>query len=334
MSSKAKKKRSESPEPISTGAGAERGVEPSAKGRSVDRRSFVLSRAGRWGRVLAYVGVVAVGITGLATASAYGDVKRTALELGNELGTFEDVGGANRPIVLNGQPVYLTNTVQDIPFDVVLDRIEEHCRRNSAGLRSELENLSETVRKDLAEEIEGPEADAILREEESDRGVVVCLVSEGERSLFDRFQRFAETGNVSEIGQLRYVYARRTSNGSTHVVATWTDGYFNLRNFFPVEGDAPGQDPDGAARPPSSRRLLEARIQDVPYGTWVYSSTEQPVAVMESVDAGMVEKGWRPLKRDMRQQSLVYTKDGRDLFVSTASHKGRTVVSMIQIPGE
>ena len=74
--------------------------------------------------------------------------------------------------------------------------------------------------------------------------------------------RVAETWDLSLLGSLRYVYARKDSAdpSQTLVFAMWVDGPLSLRNFVVSEDiDVPGGDLVHVPRPVASHRVLSVR---------------------------------------------------------------------------
>jgi hypothetical protein len=69
--------------------------------------------------------------------------------------------------------------------------------------------------------------------------------------LTSRLQDFAKTGDLSAVGELRYVLAHRV-DGKTAVLTMWTEGPTPLLKMFPTSGDAPGRDPQEVPRAPGT----------------------------------------------------------------------------------
>src|SRR5205823_9086592 len=114
--------------------------------------------------------------------------------------------------------------------------------------------------------------------------------SEGYRRVAD----FARSGNVGDIGSVRYVAVESLPTGGAHVVALWTEGSFPLQAMFPEQGDAPGTDLANAVRPDGSRRVFSAYAEGAPYGIRVYETSKNGAAVLAQYDAAMPALGWAP----------------------------------------
>lgn len=292
-------------------------------------------------RLAAYVGLVSLGIGLFAARSVYGDVKTSALSLGHELGKMGDVG-TKRPLRINGEPIYIASTTEDLPIAEVLDRAEAACKRGGSGLTAEIEALPEALRKKVPESVTPESAAGVLREQKSDRGVIACLVHEdgraaGMKEIAARLSAMMQTGNLGEAGLLRYVFAERTDSGRTHVVTAWTEGAFNLFSLLPDAGkDAPGSDPPNAPRPPNAQRILTADVEGVPYSVRLYDSSARPADVLAVYDAEMATRGWQTAFGVPGEgpEQRAYVRPGADLLVITSRDGDRTVVSLIEMRGK
>jgi hypothetical protein len=286
-------------------------------------------------RLGVYCSFVAIGLAALSFRSAYGDVKYSALEMGRELGQLDDVG-PGRPLMLNGQPVHIRSSTEQVPVGTVLDAVEERCRRSSVGLAEALDDLPALAKKDLPQKLDGQAASAVITERSYGRGMVACLVREDgapARSLGDsveRLARFAESGDLSQVGSLRYLYAEATENGETHMVSVWTDGVFDLGAFAPEKGDAPGSDLDGVPRPEGSHRMLTAGADGVPYSVRLYRAVGSPQQVFGFFDQELPRRGWTLTFRGDRR---VYEIDGVDLFVSAQPDHDGSIYTLVVMQG-
>lgn len=284
-------------------------------------------------RLAFYCGCVTVIGAGLAVRSAYGDVKQSALELGHELGKLDDVG-SERPIVLNGQPIFVKSTVEDVPVEDVLDLMEAHCERNSTGVRREIEDLARMAKTPMPKDMNGRPAAGIMREESSGRGMVACLARDEDdgRTGWQSLEKFVDSGDLSEVGNIRYVYAEETKSGRTHIIAVWTDGPFNLRKMFPEHGDAPGTDIANVPRPGGGRRILSAAVEGAPYGVRLYEAAESPEGVLAPYDKEMAAQGWQTTFVDAENHHRAYSRGKVDIYVTATPRGDGATVSMIEMP--
>ena len=313
--------------------------------RSDPPRGFVhvlADRAKRVSRVLAYFSVVSLGIGLVAASHAWGDVERMSLAVGDELGRLA-AGGREQQVRVNAQPIRIATSTEDAPIEAVLDAFEGYCKARTAGLDATLANLPEASRAVISAPARAG-ALGVMRTREGDKGAVACVVrpeGAGEGDLSDlvaRVGELAKTGDLASLGQLRYLHARRTKQGKTHVVLAWSEGSFRVGAMFPREGDAPGSDPIVAPRPPASTRFFSASVDGAPYGVRLYDATTDPDATMAAYDALLTERGYRLLVRDPNDANArAYARPEGDLWVTIAPASGRegasqSLVSLVEIP--
>jgi len=286
-------------------------------------------------RLLAYCSVVALVTGGLALRSAYGSVQKSALDMGEELGQLGDVG-ADRPLSLNGQQIFVGSSMVDLPFGEVLDRVEALCKTDSGSLRRALENMPDAV-ESKSSNGDKKRAIGIVREDQATRGVVFCFAHDreghngGVADAISRFRSFAESGDLQDLGQLRYVYAKTTDSVRTQVISAWTEGSFDIKAFAPKEdgSDTQGTDPRDAPRPPNSVRLLTAGAAGVPYGVRVYRSKASTREVAEAYDAQMPARGWKLTVADGDRR--VYSQGSIAMFVTTTEKPEGSLVSLVEM---
>jgi hypothetical protein len=316
-------------------------------------RSFPLNRTRFWGiaRVFAYVlvlnAVLAVLFVRWAWADAEKGVQTAGLTLLRQLGPMPASGV--QPIVVNGQRLFFAAHYTSLGVAEVLNVFDRHCQENSSKLGEELGKLPARFGAiDFPERLRDPSRWAVVREEarEGDVGQLGCLAQPREGGLsavLKRLQAFVESGDLSKLGDARFVTARRTEDGkSTQVLALWTEGTFNFRDMFLSEGDAPGNDSPHVPRPPDARRVFSAEVPDQPYALRMYDCTRPRPALLSFYDAEMKRRGFtaRPVapKPGSDQfvvehpESRAFTKNGAALLVTTESLEGgKTGVTLIEI---
>lgn len=291
--------------------------------------AWTLSRVQRCLRLAVFLALVFAAVSVLALRSVHGSVGEAALALGRQLASFEDVTRSSYRVQLNGEPVNVASTTVTLPMGALLDRFERACVAGSPFAEAAAEPGPEVP-------VEGrltPEA-GVLRRDNDREGLLVCLVrSPGDRvTLEQRWARFHHSLELSEIGLLRYVYARRTTSGRTQLFVAWTDGPFRLGALFAEDGaDAPGDDLRDGARPLSSARLLTARIEGTEHATRIYASDLAPEAVLGAFDRDMQGRSWRPLLvRDVAENGRAYARGGVDVLVFAFPDARGSVVSVVE----
>ncbi len=192
-------------------------------------------------------------------------------------------------------------------------------------------------------DIDPDAVDGTMRFETSHRGYVGCLDTGGDRedheSFMGRLQRFADTGNVSEVGFMRYLYAERLGDEETFFVTIFSDTDLNLFEMFPTEGDAPGRDPEGIPRPPDSRRILSAFVDDDPYTMTLYTTTEHSVReVLGHYRQTLPDAGWTAVESHEGETvthdgvtSLTYVRGERltTLNIARDEEQGHTTATVL-----
>ncbi len=289
------------------------------------------TRARKIARVLAYFAGVATVIGAVAAGSAYADVKDGMLEVGQELGSLDHIG-SKTPIHLNGQPIFVGSQVLQMSVSDALDRAETLC------VEGDVENPGQSGYDTPQSALDTAEREPVtkLREEQGDRGAVVCFAPEdgevvdGIGDKLDRYMAFLKSGNLEDLGRLRYFFAKETPDGHTHLVRVWTEGSFDFYAMAPPNGeDAPGTDPDDMPRPPEARRLLSATTEGSVYAARVYQTALAPEALAAAYDTSMVDRGW-----DLelaRGTSRVYQRKQVSVFVTPIVKDGRTLVSLVHM---
>lgn len=286
-------------------------------------------------RVLFYCIVVSIIIAGVSIRSAYGDFKDSAMLMGRQLATFGDVEGRISRVRLNGEPIYVTSAVTDAPAHDVLNRFETLCRQNAGGLDDMFESLPDNLKREF-EVVDGTAGMGIVRNEVEGEGMVACLAQaplDGWENLPARLEQFIDTGDLSKVGDLRYVYVREKES-KTHVITVWTDGPFNLLNVAPMDGEeAPGSDSANVPRPEEAVRLLSATVEGTPYAVRIYDSAKSQSEVLAMYDAQMPGRGWEaiPHVSDDVPHGRGFTREGVDLLIFAFEEKDRAYVSVVEM---
>jgi hypothetical protein len=280
-------------------------------------------------RLTSYLCVVFAAVSAFAVRSVHGSVGEAALALGRRLASFEDVTRSSYRVTLNGERVNVASATLDAPISAVLARFERAC---VAGSPFAVDGAAPPSKQPLERALT-PRA-GVLRRDSEREGLLVCLVRapDDRPTLEQRWARFNQTLELSEVGLLRYVYARRTPRGRTQLFVAWTDGPFRLGSLFAGgDADAPGDDLRQGARPPSSTRLLTARIEGTEHVTRIYASDLAPAAALGAFDRDMQGWGWRPLLvRDVVEDGRAYARGDVDVLVFAFADAQGSLVSLVE----
>ena len=183
---------------------------------------------------------------------------------------------------MNGQNVFVGSAASDEPVSDVLDCFERVCHENraaSADVWTHVGDLRDGFAKATPEQVAKlPHAEEVkaamrrlagipvdkfgtIRTGNRDSGAIICFTqaSGAPADALAAWKAFRETGELSNVGNLRYAYATRTKQ-STHVLTAWTQDHFNFNSFTggPKTADAPATTPSASRGRPrhaaSSRR--------------------------------------------------------------------------------
>ena len=213
-----------------------------------------------------------------------------------------------RVLQLNGVQVSFRTQTIAASLEDVLGHYESLCIGGGAGL---VERLS-------MQSLRG-----------KDVGHVACLdmgdAPRDLRSLAGRFVRFSQSGDLTELGGLRYARARRvsgTSGDQTFVLTVWADSAFPVFRLLAVDGgDAAGKDIETVPRPRNSQRLLSAWEVGSPSGFVVYRVLHESAAALESFYRNRLSaNGWTIIERHRAESFAI---DG--IRTISAERANRTV---------
>ena len=293
-------------------------------------------------RLLVYCVVVLLVLGAFALRSAYGDMKESALVIGRQLSQFGDLTGSAHRLLLNGEAINVASAITDQTVQQVLDRFQAACEAGDIGLTDEFKQLPQALTKKAFEQA-GQESGTrigIMRREDDAEGMIACLVREHQMSslpVTERLAAFAKSGDLGDLGGLRYAYARRTRAGRTHVITSWTDGSFRVFNLAPVDGsEPPGSDLPHVGRPTGSKRLLSARIDGTPHSVQIYDAPSKANGVLSSFDRDLPAKGWTvtPLVARQAPGSRAYSRKGVDMLIFATQDGDRSLVSIVETRSE
>lgn len=305
---------------------AERG--PMARrGRAVSWWDVVHStRAAKFARLTTFLSVVAIGVSWLAYSRTAAQMGDDLLDAGDALLRFADPEREEGPRLfnINGESIHATTGSTERAVTELLDWYEGVCLERDGEFTEQAREIAE-ANPEFARERGLLDVSPVLRREVGEEaGVVACLDLGAERrsgtEILEAYDRYVASRDLHELGDIRYLYARRTRSGRTQFISVWTDGSFNVERALPDEGDAPGEDIASVPRAPGSRRVLAAYEvgRDDRYYHYAGSSLTE-WELEEFFSRELAASGWdvvRDLDGDGEEQAHVLAmRDGRQLYV-------------------
>lgn len=290
-----------------------------------------------------YVAALSCVLGAIQIRAAHAEVKNRTVELGRQMLRLANASQHDvNKLSLNGQPIFVGSMMSNDSVGTVLDRYAADCTKNAAQPAEEW--------RDLANKADAAKADTtmmpngVMRGGDRTEGTVVCF-TKGDSSkptVKEAFKSFAETGELGALGNLRYVYVKKSERGNTVVLTAWTDDKFNLADLAPPEGtEAKGADFPDLPRPPESNRLLSAVVEGTPFGVNVYRSKQGPGKVVSFYDEEMGKRGWMALDPELDKQvkaaggenktqavGRLYEKNGVILTLATNLQDDDTVTAL------
>lgn len=282
-----------------------------------------------------FVRAFLIGLTVLAVSAsitfrgAKARVHESLIAFGDLLSSWSNAKLDSRigHLSINGVLVHHVTVSTPLGIDDALDRLEHICEERG-GLE-----VPESLSKASSPGSERGLLHGVYRNVGKDLGLLACIETGrrlGVAELTRRLEQFVKTGDLSSIGQLRYVLARRGGD-VTSLLVLWTDGSVPLSKMFPKTGDAPGRDVPDVPRPRDSDRLLSATNQAVPYGITVYRvRATHETSIQDWYSKTLNEQGWRVVAR--KGGSLVARRGERVILVHTKNAAfGNGMASIVEL---
>jgi hypothetical protein len=228
----------------------------------------------------------------------------------------------------------------------VLDAFDDNCRAGTRDVRSLLgvsggaSLLQEPLQDGWLRALDGAR---VLRMENETEGMLSCLSpnhpQQGVAGLVDGIRSFMESGDLSLLGDLRYVTARSEPSGTTQVIVAWTEGRFQLASIFPDTGDVPGSDMVDVPRPPASVRAVCATAPRRTFAYRLYESAQSASEVQSFYEHTLLQGGWsrvhtidEPTGAHDPLSVRAFSKGGRALGIGIDHDaQGTTQVSLVDM---
>jgi hypothetical protein len=252
-------------------------------------------------RVMGYGLVVTAGLGALTVRNAVADAEDQGLQVGRQLESHSDLLQTGTEFRLNEQRVFLESSNTDESVGRVLDRFEQSCVDHHAFDPMAWQQIANEKSKTPV--TPGTKFGVVRKEDpKKGDGMVMCFTSEhGPRDFFAAVEKFEKTGDLSELGDVRYAHAsphkvkaKNASQSATMVQTMWTQGNFNIKSLIgPEDGsDSLGSDFVTLPRPLESTRRFTADAVGTPYAARIYETSAAPGAVLADYDKRMFDKNW------------------------------------------
>jgi hypothetical protein len=246
---------------------------------------------------------------------------------------LSDLTRGAETVVLNGVRFHHSVSASPQALRTVLDRLEEHCRKNPGAAALVLDQLVDSGATGAARAAPpGALRNAVFREEASTRGMVLCFVGgpspASAASWLSALRRFSTSRDLSAFGRLHYSFAESVGHEQTRVVTLWADTGLNLATLFPKTGDAPGTDSRLLPRPPDARRTLSASAQGLPFSVRMYESNQSLEAAQNFYDTWLSQRGYQAAHDAQSGASSYLRADGYQAFLSLLRGDGHTYVTL------
>jgi hypothetical protein len=288
--------------------------------------------------------VVSMALMLVTVRAAATHVREGMMSFGREMMQYADqhAMGQTRTLSINGTYLEFASGSTSDGLDRVLTYYQQRCAARdgaSRELADVIGRLPPTATGARPSGSDSAQALSTFRVGDDQRGYVACFDVGNTRltthEILRRVRAAMDSGDLSEVGRLRYLYAERTSTGRTRFLGFWSDGSVNIKSMFPTTGDAPGEDPEGIARPTNMRRLLSAREVEAPYSMNIYAGVAPIDSVENHFRSEMPRQGWNliPMPRDVDlhgQRMLTYERGNVTATVILSRREGdQTAVTVL-----
>jgi hypothetical protein len=300
------------------------------------------SRSGwRWVRLGAFLIVVSSVSVWWEVRKVSANLAERSLSFGRQLDKLSELSARTTTIELNGARMALTTTVRHESIGVLLDRFAAVCARDSGGVSEQLDELSASGAS-VPDALKRGAFGVYRSEREDLEGTAACFARQQRGGLMETLRRIdelLETGDFAALGQLRYMFAKKTFGGQSHVIAVSSLGSLPLDRMFPAHGDAPGPDLVDAVRPPRARRLLSVRVDGSSLQTAMYETSLAPEPAVRAFEPALKARGFAlgdlaSVEASLVASTRVFLRGDQTILVVAAPRgEGQTAVSTFRLQG-
>lgn len=242
-----------------------------------------------------YLCVVGVLATCFIVHRAAAELGERSMGIGRGLENFAGLAGRVTALSFNGASFSVSTKVVDEAVEQVLERFVARCNEDTGRLSADLEREllpSTGLSASLLQRM------LVMRDALDDgTATSVCLGGLGEGGLSGlsaRVQAFAKSGDVSELGQLRYTFMRGVGK-RTHVILVSAEGPLQLGELFPSDArDVTGPEVVPGVRPAHASRILAAAAAGTPHVMNAFRVKGEPAAAMSDYGSQLEAIGYLP----------------------------------------
>lgn len=282
-------------------------------------------------RAMVLAGLILAITISVSLRRADAHLGESLIAFGDQLSAF--TGGRLQSkeghLSINGVLLHRVTASTPLSIEETLDRLTRVCAENGGveGAEKLLAKTSTENRASTRTLLQG-----VYRHETSGQGVLACIDTGRPlalKELTERLGTLTKTGDLSALGHLRYVLAKREGE-VTSLLVLWTDGSAPVLRMFPKTGDAPGRDVPDVPRPEKARRLLSAADLGAPYSITVYRSSSSPEALQRWYVEALAKGAWRVT--EVNASTLVARRGERHIVVRTRlAREGQTTASIVEL---
>ncbi len=323
-----------SPDAARTGPMGRRGLRPSLW------QAFHATRLARFTRLGTFLCVLGGGSTWFVFERTEAQLGDDLMGMGASLMAFADEVHTDGPraLSINGETVHLVSGSSPESLPDVLDAFEAVCLEHDAQFRQQITDLY-AAHPDLPRREDLETFRPSLRRVAEHRGTIGCLDLGTERrsagELLDAAAEFNRTGDLSALGNIRYLFAQEADGGRTQYVALWTEGEFHVDHVLPSAGDAPGEDLSSVPRAPDAVRSLYAHEVGRDDRFVIYQDSSLSEWELEHFyRTELAGGGWDVMdtrEEGAEQQTVVALREGRQVYITLDTDvrgRGRAVIAL------
>jgi hypothetical protein len=263
-------------------------------------------------KIVSVIVVAAVAVPAAAHSArehrAKARAEREIGELTQAIAPIAAAAPGARRVTLNGATMYFDKKTEQGSLDDVMARIAKEC---ASGVENAAFGLPTDADEGQSKALRLERVHTQDAEDGSVRASLCIFAKEG-------------APDSDEARRVRYTLAHRRDDGSIAVTTVVNASPTPLNELFPAEGDAPGSDLEGVARPESSRRTLTAIVGKNEHAVRVYESPMSVSASVARYDQQMGALGFATT--GSLEDARMYRKDGASFVASfRATTEGSTV---------